>query len=193
MMHSYVEVQKRRRFNSQAWPPKVYCNVTVVGGEVALPWTKTGGPDTEQHGAIEFPEYTAVNVLAPGTSRDALSGRVAADSVALAGSSVRFFSKVDPSMNFTVPLGIPPPPGLADTVTVSVVVSPGSRVYITEVRFTVNELATTAYRQNTSTRARQSNGCYALALSMSGSGLSTDADVSNSNCSCPLSAETFPR
>jgi hypothetical protein len=92
-----------------------------MGGEVELPYTTTGGPDTGQHGAIEFPEYTAVNVLAPGASWDALSGRVAADSVALVGSSGRFFSKVDPSMKFTVPLGTPPPPGLADTVTVRVV------------------------------------------------------------------------
>jgi hypothetical protein len=41
--------------------------------------------------------------------------------VALVGSSGRFFSKVDPSMKFTVPLGTPPPPGLADTVTARVV------------------------------------------------------------------------
>jgi hypothetical protein len=58
--------------------------------------------------------------LAPGASCDALSGRVATESAALVGSSGRFFSKVDPSIKFTVPLGTPPP-GLADTVTVRLV------------------------------------------------------------------------
>jgi len=113
-----------------------------MGAEVALPYTVTGGPDTGQHGAIEFPEYSAVNVLAPSASCDALSGRVAADSVALVGSRGRFFSNLDPSMNSTVPLGTPPPPGLADTVTVRVVAWPGLRVCLRALRFTVNELAT---------------------------------------------------
>ena len=65
----------------------------------------TGGPDTpapdpdaEQHGAIEFPEYTAVNVLAPGASCDARSGILAADVVALLGIRVCVASAVDPSM-----------------------------------------------------------------------------------------------
>ena len=68
-----------------------------------------------------MPEYTAVNVFAPWVSCDALSGRLAADSVALTGISVCLFSKVDPRMKFTVPLGTPPPPGLATTLTVRVV------------------------------------------------------------------------
>jgi hypothetical protein len=41
--------------------------------------------------------------------------------MALVGSGGRFFSKAELSMKFTVPLGPPPPPGLADTVTVRVV------------------------------------------------------------------------
>jgi hypothetical protein len=68
--------------------------VTVIGAEVELPYTVTGGPDTGQQGAIAFPEYTAVNVLAPGASCDALSGKLAGDSVALVGSSVCCASKV---------------------------------------------------------------------------------------------------
>ena len=95
--------------------------MTMIAAEVALPYTGTGGPVIGQQGAIEFPEYTAVSVLSPGASCDALSGRVATDSVAPAGVSVSFFSTFDPSMKSTVPLGTPPPPGLADTVTVNVV------------------------------------------------------------------------
>ena len=78
-----------------------------MGAEVELPY-------------IEFPEYTAVNMLAPGASSDALSGRFAADSVPLTGTSVSVPSKVDPSMKFAVPLGTPPSPGLAETVAVTV-------------------------------------------------------------------------
>jgi hypothetical protein len=59
------------------------------------------GPDTGQQGAIEFPEYTAVSVLAPLISLDALSGRLAADSVALVGSSVCVDSNVDPRMTLS--------------------------------------------------------------------------------------------
>ena len=70
---------------------------------------------------IVFPEYTAVNVLAPVASCDALSGILTAVVVAPVGSSVCVDSKVDPSMKFTVPLGAPPPPGLAETVAVRVV------------------------------------------------------------------------
>jgi hypothetical protein len=80
-----------------------------------------GGPDTGQHGAIEFPEYTAVNVLGPCASCEALSGKLAADVLAPVGSRVRVDNSVDPSMKLTVPLGTPPPPGTADTETVSVV------------------------------------------------------------------------
>jgi len=87
----------------------------------------TGNPETGQQGAIEFPEYTAVKVLEPSSSLAALSGKLAADSVALVGSSVCVDSNVDPRKNFTVPLGTPPPPGTADTVTVKVVVSPRCR------------------------------------------------------------------
>ena len=92
-----------------------------MGAEVELPYTVAGGPDTGQHGAIEFPEYTVVNVFAPGASFDALSGKVAKDSAALAGNNGSFFSKAELSMKLTVPLGTPPPPGLADTVTLRVV------------------------------------------------------------------------
>ena len=70
-----------------------------------------GGPDTGQHGAIVFPEYTAVIVFAPFASCDALSGRLAAEVLALVGTSVCVDSNADPNMNFTVPLGTPPPPG----------------------------------------------------------------------------------
>jgi len=47
--------------------------VTVIGAEVALGYTGTGipppgGSDGLQQGAIEFPEYIAVIVLAPRTS-----------------------------------------------------------------------------------------------------------------------------
>jgi hypothetical protein len=73
-------------------------------------------------------------------SSDALSGRLAADSVALAGTNVSVPSNVDRSMNFTVPLGTPPSPGLAETVAVRVVVRPGGSVYVPEVKVTVNEL-----------------------------------------------------
>jgi hypothetical protein len=83
-------------------------------------------------------------VFAPVSSCDALNGRLAADSVALVGISVCFFSKVDPRIKATVPLGTPPPPGMADTATVSVVVSPGPSVYVPEVKLTVNELAIAA-------------------------------------------------
>jgi hypothetical protein len=60
-------------------------------------------------------------VFAPTASCDALSGILAEDSTTLVGNNVSVSSKVDPSMKFTVPLGTPPPPGLAETVTVSVV------------------------------------------------------------------------
>jgi hypothetical protein len=60
-------------------------------------------------------------VLAPCASSDALSGRLAADSVALSGTSVSVPSKVEPSMKLIVPLGAPPSPGLAETVAVRVV------------------------------------------------------------------------
>jgi hypothetical protein len=63
--------------------------------------------------------------LAPTESCDALSGKLAADSVALVGNSVSVSSKVEPSIKFTVPLGTPPPPGLAETVAVRVVDWPG--------------------------------------------------------------------
>ena len=50
-----------------------WVTVTVMGAEVALGYTGTGvpppgGSDGLQHGAIEFPEYTAVIVLAPCAS-----------------------------------------------------------------------------------------------------------------------------
>src|SRR5208282_5194046 len=88
--------------NRNCQGPSADCSVTVMGGEVEVPETGTGGPYTGQHGAIAFPEYTAVNVLAPGASCDALSGRLAADVLALVGSSVCVASKVDPSMKFTL-------------------------------------------------------------------------------------------
>ena len=99
----------------------------MIGAEVALGYHGTGvsvppgGSDGVQHGAIEFPEYTAVKVLSPPASCDALSGRVAADELTPVGSSVAVSSKVSPLMMFTVPLGVPPPPGMAVTVTVNVV------------------------------------------------------------------------
>jgi hypothetical protein len=74
-----------------------------------------------QHGAIEFPEYTAVIVLAPCANCDALTGRLAAEVVAPVGSRVCCASRFDPSMKFTVPLGTPAPPGTAETATIRVV------------------------------------------------------------------------
>jgi len=77
---------------------------TVMGAEVALGYTGSGvcvspgGSAGLQHLAIEFPEYTAVIVLAPRTSCDALIGILASDVVALVGSKVCVASKVDPSM-----------------------------------------------------------------------------------------------
>jgi hypothetical protein len=59
--------------------------------------------------------------LAPFASCDALSGKLAVDSVALAGNSVSVPSNVDPSIKFTVPLGTPPSPGLTKAVAVKVV------------------------------------------------------------------------
>jgi hypothetical protein len=56
------------------------------------------------------------------------------------GSSASFFSKVDPCMKATVPLGTPPPPGMAATVTIRVVVSRGPRVYVSEFKLTAREL-----------------------------------------------------
>ena len=87
-----------------------------------------------------FPEYTAVNVLAPVASCDALSGILAEVVSTPVGSSVCVDSKVDPSMKFTVPLGAPPPAGLAVTVAVRLVDWPGSRVDVPEVRLTVRVL-----------------------------------------------------
>ena len=60
-------------------------------------------------------------VLAPCGSCEALSGMLAAEVVALVGSRVCVESNIDPSMKFTVPLGTPALPGMAETVTVSVV------------------------------------------------------------------------
>jgi hypothetical protein len=50
-----------------------WVTVTVMGADFALGYTVTGIPppggcDGLQHGAIEFPEYTAVIVLAPCAS-----------------------------------------------------------------------------------------------------------------------------
>jgi hypothetical protein len=75
-----------------------------------------------QHGAIEFPEYTAVRLLSPSASCDALRGRVAAVVLTPVGISVAVSSKVFPDLlMLTVPLGAPPLPGMAVTVTVRVV------------------------------------------------------------------------
>jgi hypothetical protein len=63
-----------------------------------------------------------VIVLSPAASCDALSGKLAAVELAPVGSSVAVSSKLDPSIRFTVPLGAPPTPGMAVTVTVRVVV-----------------------------------------------------------------------
>jgi hypothetical protein len=93
---------------------------------------------------MEFPEYTAVNVFAPRASFDALRGKVAKDSVALIGINGSFFSNPELSIKFTVPLGTPPPPGLADTVTFTVVACPFLRLRFLAVRFTCNELAIAA-------------------------------------------------
>jgi hypothetical protein len=46
---------------------------------------------------------------------------VAADSVALTGSNVAVPRVAEPSMKLIVPLGTPPPPGLAETAAVRVV------------------------------------------------------------------------
>ena len=95
--------------------------------EVALGYHGTGvcvpagGFDGLQHGLTELPEYTAVNVLSPLASCDALSGILAAVELTPVGSSVAVSSKVAPLMMLTVPLGAPPPPGMAVTVTVRVV------------------------------------------------------------------------
>ena len=89
---------------------------------------------------IVFPEYTAVKVLAPVASWDALSGMLAEVVLTPVGSRVWVDNKVDPFMNFTVPLGAPPPAGLAVTVAVSVVDPPGCRVDDREVSFTVSVL-----------------------------------------------------
>ena len=88
-----------------------------------------------------MPEYTAVSVLVPGASSEALSGRLAADSVALVGSSVCVDSKLELSTMFAVPLGTPPPPVLAETVTVRVVACPAPRLFIPELRSAINVLA----------------------------------------------------
>ena len=47
---------------------------------------------------MRFPEYTAVIVLAPGSSCDALIGMLAAEVVAPVGSKVCVASKFDPSI-----------------------------------------------------------------------------------------------
>jgi len=89
---------------------------------------------------IVFPEYTAVKVLTPGASWDALSGMLAEVVLTPVGIRVCVDSKVDPFMNFTVPLGAPPPAGMAVTVAVSVVDAPDCRVNDREVSFTVSVL-----------------------------------------------------
>jgi len=89
---------------------------------------------------IVLPEYTAVKVLAPVASWDALSGMLAEVVLTPVGNSVCVDSKVDPSMNFTVPLGAPPPAGVAVTVAFSVVDPPDCRVDDPEVSFTVSVL-----------------------------------------------------
>lgn len=68
---------------------------------------------------IVFPEYTTVTAFEPIASCDALSGTLAEVVLPPVGSNVWVDSKVDPSMKFTVPLGAPPPAGLAMTVAVS--------------------------------------------------------------------------
>lgn len=89
---------------------------------------------------IVLPEYTAVKVLAPIASWDALSAMLAEVVLTPVGSRVSVESKVDPRMNFTVPLGAPPPAGLAVRVAVSVVDPPDCRVDDREVSFTVSVL-----------------------------------------------------
>jgi len=74
-------------------------------------------------------------------SSDALSGSLAADFVALAGTNVSVPSKVDPRMKLMVPLGTPPSPGLAETVAVKVVDWPGLRMHLLEVKVARNESA----------------------------------------------------
>ena len=92
---------------------------------------------------MEFPEYTAVNVLAPPASCDALRRQeLTAVKLGPVGSSVADSRKVGPSIRFPVPLGAPPTPGLAVTVTVRVVPSPYWREDAPPIRFTVNELST---------------------------------------------------
>ena len=121
--------------------------VSVIASEVALGYQGTGvcvppgGSDGVQHGLIEFPEYTAVNVLSPCASCDALSGKVAAVVLTPVGISVAVSSKVPPLMMLTVPLGAPPAPGMAVTVTVREVDWPPLRVDSAEDRSTVNELS----------------------------------------------------
>ena len=101
--------------------------VSVIASEVACGYHGTGvcAPpgvsDGVQHGAIEFPEYTAVSLLSPSASCDAPSGRVAAVVLTPVGISVAVSSKVFPRRMLTVPLGAPPLPGMAVTVTVRVV------------------------------------------------------------------------
>ena len=85
---------------------------------------------------IVLPEYTAVKVLAPVASSDALSGMLAEVVLTPVGNRVCVDSKVDPSMKLTVPLGAPPTAGLAVTVVVSVVDWPDCSVDAPEVRFT---------------------------------------------------------
>jgi hypothetical protein len=99
----------------------------VTADEVALGYHATwvappgGYVFVQQLVPIVLPEYTAVNVLEPAASCDALSGILAAVELTPVGNNVAVSNNVDPLMMFTVPLGAPPPPGLAVTVAVRVV------------------------------------------------------------------------
>ena len=78
----------------------------------------------------------------PNASCPALRGIVAALELTPVGSNVAVSSKAAPFMMLTVPLGVPPPPGMALTLTVRVVACPCWRVDALEARRTVNELET---------------------------------------------------
>ena len=103
--------------------------VAAPGGNFAL----------QQLVPMVFPKYIAVKVL-PFASCDALSGMLAEVVLTPVGSRVCVDNVVDPCMKFTMPLGAPPPAGLAVTVTVRVMDPADCRVDAPEVRFTVNVL-----------------------------------------------------